>query len=461
MKKVFYIFFGTLTRIILTLFLGGILTLFLIIYIIADKDDIEEQLDFEGNFPINDYLFKNAEKKIQENNQFQKIQDKLNEVLRKNEELEKNQKQVIILTPEQERLKNQITANILEKNKKFFQNEKLYIDENGNLIDESGNIIKTKEELEKEAEIERSRLEALKQKQEEEKRKKDPKYANQQFIYKNANAEERKRIKSLAERNIGFNNQEDEYKNKEIEYGVDSFSNFNKQDTGSNEHKLLRTITADKLIPAILIRPISSQLSGEVIAQVETNIYGAMGRAVLIPKGSKIIGKYTNNNKIGQYRLQILWTRILTPQGINILLTDAKGADVKGYSGLIGEFYSRNWERYGLPLSLSTLSNALLIAITTGINNSNKNVLNAYATTQILNQAKTDVSNIISQIIREQIQINPIIIIKEGSRIFISLTQDIFIPTPKKGETLARFFKEEKKEDKSIETQDTDVYFDD
>lgn len=39
-------------------------------------------------------------------------------------------------------------------------------------------------------------------------------------------------------------------------------------------------------------------------------------------------------------------------------------------------------------------------------------------------------------------RIQPIIIIREGSRIFIALSQDIFIPMPKKNETLARFFNE-------------------
>ena len=125
----------------------------------------------------------------------------------------------------------------------------------------------------------------------------------------------------------------------------------------------MRTITADRMIPAFLVRPISSQLAGNVVAQVESNIYGAMGRVVLIPKGSRVIGFYQSNNKIGEYRLEVIWTRIITPHGINILLTNAKGADVKGYNGLVGEVHSRNFQRYGIPMTLSTLSNGLLLAV--------------------------------------------------------------------------------------------------
>ncbi|BCD47088.1 hypothetical protein NHP194003_02920 [Helicobacter suis] len=137
----------------------------------------------------------------------------------------------------------------------------------------------------------------------------------------------------------------------EIDYGVDSFENLKAQDKGTNENKLLRTITADKMIPAFLITPISSQIAGKVTAQVETDIFANMGRAVLIPKGSKVIGYYNNNNKIGEYRLNIAWTRIIAPQGINIMLTNARGVDVKGYNGLIGKVIARNFSKYGCPYS--------------------------------------------------------------------------------------------------------------
>ncbi len=136
----------------------------------------------------------------------------------------------------------------------------------------------------------------------------------------------------------------------------------------SSENKLLRTITADRMIPAILITPISSEIGGsKIIAQVESDIYATMGRAVLIPKGSRAIGYYNSNNKIGEYRLEIAWNRIITPQGVNIILSDAKGADVKGYNGMIGTLHNKYWERYGIPLSLSTLSNGLLIGLTSGL----------------------------------------------------------------------------------------------
>ncbi|WRC45204.1 DNA type IV secretion system protein ComB10 [Helicobacter pylori] len=236
----------------------------------------------------------------------------------------------------------------------------------------------------------------------------------------------------------------------ETEYGVDSFTNLKYKDIGTNEHKLLRTITADRMIPAFLITPISSQIAGKVTAQVESDIFASMGRAVLIPKGSKVIGYYNNNNQIGQYRLNIAWTRIITPQGINIMLTNARGADVKGYNGLVGKYISRNFQRYGIPLLTNTLSNGLLIGITSALTNRQNRkgdgnpFFGDYLLMQLTRNTGMGINQVINQMLRQYGAQNPIIIIREGSRVFISPNLDIFIPKPKDGEVLAEFFKEKK-----------------
>lgn len=236
----------------------------------------------------------------------------------------------------------------------------------------------------------------------------------------------------------------------ETEYGVDSFSNLRYKDIGTNEHKLLRTITADRMIPAFLITPISSQIAGKVTAQVESDIFASMGRAVLIPKGSKVIGYYNNNNQIGQYRLNIAWTRIITPQGINIMLTNARGADVKGYNGLVGKYISRNFQRYGIPLLTNTLSNGLLIGVTSALANQQNRkgdgnlFFGDYLLMQLTRNTGMGINQVINQMLRQYGAQNPIIIIREGSRVFIAPNLDIFIPKPKDGEVLAEFFKEKK-----------------
>ncbi|BDQ28867.1 hypothetical protein ASB7_07040 [Helicobacter ailurogastricus] len=197
------------------------------------------------------------------------------------------------------------------------------------------------------------------------------------------------------------------------------------------------------MIPAFLVTPISSQLAGKVVAQVESDIFANMGRAVLIPKGSKVIGYYSNNNKIGEYRLDIVWSRIITPQGVNITLTNAKGADVKGYSGLVGQMITHNFQRYGMPLLVSTLSNGLLIALTSALANKTgkNNLFGDFLLMQLTRQTGMGLNQIIAQILKDKSNLKPIIIVREGSRVFISPNLDIFFPTPTEGEVVAKFFK--------------------
>lgn len=216
-------------------------------------------------------------------------------------------------------------------------------------------------------------------------------------------------------------------------YGVDSFSNQQNVDEATNEHRLYRTLRAGRLIPATLTTAISSDIEGLVTAQVEQDIYAAMGRAVLIPRGSKVIGFYQNDNKLGQDRLAITWREIITPQGVNILLTNAIASDNLGIAGAKGEVNNKYFERYGIAYGLSTLSNMLLLTLSTRSGN------NVY-TNEIYNQSSNDLSTIVQDIIQQQSQIKPTIEIKQGSRIYITPTAHIWFPKPKNNEVLAQFF---------------------
>ncbi|RDU64569.1 DNA type IV secretion system protein ComB10 [Helicobacter ganmani] len=221
-------------------------------------------------------------------------------------------------------------------------------------------------------------------------------------------------------------------------YGVDSFSNQENIDNATNEHKLFRMVRAGRLIPATLTTAISSDLAGIVSAQIEEDIYATMGRAVMIPRGSKAIGYYQSSSEItGHARLQIEWREIITPQGVNILLTNAKTSDSMGRSGAEGDLNSRMWQRFGIPYTLSTLTNVLLLSIATRDNNSNSNQYSD----SIYNQTQTDLSAIVQEILAQQKSIKPVIEIKAGSRIFIVPTHHIWFPKPKKNEIMTQYFK--------------------
>lgn len=305
-------------------------------------------------------------------------------------------------------------------------NEQEAIQEILSLIDDENAKEQAKEQM--------STQETKEQEQSEEE-KAQLKAQNQQIAKEVQLTEEQKlkallRASILSERNAEINTF-----NKNSKFGSDGFSNQKSLDISTNEHKLYRSIRAGRLIPALLTSAISSDLSGIITAQIEQDIYASMGEAVLIPRGSKAIGFYNNEVKMGQKRLEIKWREIITPQGVNIMLTDAIVADNMGMSGAVGSVNNKFLERYGIAYGISTLTNVLLLSIAGKIDNAN----NGYAE-EVYSQAKSDINTIVQDIISRSQQIQPTIEIKSGSRIFIVPTNHMWFSKPKNNEVLMKYF---------------------
>lgn len=175
-----------------------------------------------------------------------------------------------------------------------------------------------------------------------------------------------------------------------------------------------RTLTADRNIYAIMINDIDSELQGKVIAQIESNIYAAHGRFILIPAGSKAIGYYNPVSKVGETRLQILWSRMITPKGVDIII-NAELADQMGRSGLAGEVDSRFWDKYGATLLFSSINAMGQYKVNTDKDQS-----------ILANTYGKDLANISASTLAENINIKPVININAGTRISISLLEDVW-----------------------------------
>ncbi|WP_297600078.1 DNA type IV secretion system protein ComB10 [Helicobacter sp. UBA3407] len=313
-------------------------------------------------------------------------------------------------------------------------NEQEAIQEILSLIDDENakEQMSTQETKEQEQSEEEKAQEQLRKTQEQEEKLK----AQNQQIAKEVQLTEEQKLKALLRASIlSERNAEINTFNKNSKFGSDGFSNQKSLDISTNEHKLYRSIRAGRLIPALLTSAISSDLSGIITAQIEQDIYASMGEAVLIPRGSKAIGFYNNEVKMGQKRLEIKWREIITPQGVNIMLTDAIVADNMGMSGAVGSVNNKFLERYGIAYGISTLTNVLLLSIAGKIDNAN----NGYAE-EVYSQAKSDINTIVQDIISRSQQIQPTIEIKSGSRIFIVPTNHMWFSKPKNNEVLMKYF---------------------
>jgi type IV secretion system protein VirB10 len=93
-------------------------------------------------------------------------------------------------------------------------------------------------------------------------------------------------------------------------------------------------VKAGGFIPVALITAINSDLPGEVIAQVRENVYDTVsGEHLLIPQGTRVLGKYQSLISNGQNRALIVWTRLVMPNGNGIVLDGMPGTDQSGAAG--------------------------------------------------------------------------------------------------------------------------------
>ena len=105
------------------------------------------------------------------------------------------------------------------------------------------------------------------------------------------------------------------------------------------------TLSAGAVIPASLITGLDSDLPGTIIAQVTENVRdSATGRMVLIPQGARLIGSYESKLSYGQRRAQLVWTRIVFPDGSSVGLDNMPATDAAGYSGVSDRVDSHTWQ---------------------------------------------------------------------------------------------------------------------
>ncbi|MBK6867125.1 MAG: TrbI/VirB10 family protein [Burkholderiales bacterium] len=114
-------------------------------------------------------------------------------------------------------------------------------------------------------------------------------------------------------------------------------------------------VMAGTVIAGALVTGIKSDLPGDVIATVTEPVYdSATGKFLLIPQGSRILGRYNSQVSYGQSRVQVVWNRIILPDTSSLTLDDLVGTDPAGYAGLEDEV-DWHWGRIFAGAALTTL----------------------------------------------------------------------------------------------------------
>ncbi|ADU14315.1 TrbI/VirB10 family protein [Asticcacaulis excentricus] len=94
-------------------------------------------------------------------------------------------------------------------------------------------------------------------------------------------------------------------------------------------------VAAGTIIAATLITGLNSDLPGVVLAQITEPVFDSRsGRIIVIPLGSRLIGRYERATGARQQRINVSWDKLVLPDGRVATLKDALAADESGFVGL-------------------------------------------------------------------------------------------------------------------------------
>ncbi len=140
--------------------------------------------------------------------------------------------------------------------------------------------------------------------------------------------------------------------------GADSFIRASARPVATKQAAVIanpsHTIMQGTLIEAALETAINSDLPGAVAAIVTGDVWSFDMTRVLVPRGSRLFGRYESDVGVGQKRILIAWNRIVTTDGQSVDLA-AYGTDGLGRSGLPAKVRSHFIEKFGAATLLSII----------------------------------------------------------------------------------------------------------
>jgi type IV secretory pathway VirB10-like protein len=180
-------------------------------------------------------------------------------------------------------------------------------------------------------------------------------------------------------------------------------------------------------IPAVLEQTLNSDLPGELKALVTSNVYDtATGIYLLIPQGSRLIGRYDSRVSYAQDGVQVAWNRLIFPDGLSVDLDGMVGLDSHGNAGLRDKVDHHYKRLIGFSALTSMFGAAFAISQRT-----NQSVL-AYPTSgQAAGQAVgQELSQTGSQVTRRNLSVQPTVKVPAGYKFTVRVNRDILFHAP-------------------------------
>jgi type IV secretory pathway VirB10-like protein len=199
------------------------------------------------------------------------------------------------------------------------------------------------------------------------------------------------------------------------------------------------TIDEGSVISTVLLFGVNSDYPGDIVSQIERPLYdSATGRYLLVPAGSKLIGKFQRPVGPFQERIEIAWNRLILPNNWSMALPQMPATDTAGYAGVGGDVNHHYASTFGAAALVSLLSIAGQVAsVMTFSNAVSPYNGGAYAyspTQQVGNLVGTNTAGQLgatgSQFLAPRLNRPNTVTINPGTRFDVFVNADLILPGP-------------------------------
>ncbi|BAP88376.1 transcriptional regulator [Burkholderiales bacterium GJ-E10] len=182
---------------------------------------------------------------------------------------------------------------------------------------------------------------------------------------------------------------------------------------------------AGSVIPAVLVTGINSDLPGSISAQVRQTVYDSLDPdVVLIPQGTRLIGKYSSDVAYGQRRVLVAWNQVIFPNGSTIDLKGMEGTDGQGQAGLHDLVDNHYMRIFGSAILMSLLSAGAQLS-----QPQNSNMFTTPTAGQEAAAAMGQELNMVgTNLLNKNLNIQPTLIIRPGYAFNVLVSRTMILP---------------------------------
>lgn len=192
------------------------------------------------------------------------------------------------------------------------------------------------------------------------------------------------------------------------------------------DHALLAPLSpyelkAGAFIPGALVTAVDTSRPGPVVAAVTQNVFDTVtGRILLVPQGTKLIGRHGGESRYGDKRAFLVWDRLILPNGKSLILTEEAGVDAQGAVGVRGRADRRLLQLGAAALFAGAITT--LGELARGGVDEERSLLGSAG-----DAASIEAAQVGGRLIDRELEVRPSIHVGAGSPVRVLLTRDLIL----------------------------------